>query len=117
MLNLNSVMIGTANAKKLIAFYSKILNKDPDMLEGEWAGWVLGNGFLSVGQHSEVKGVSSQPARVMFNLETNEVKEEYERIKKAGAKTVKEPYQMQESWIATLSDPDGNYFQLMSPWK
>ena len=25
------------------------------------------------------------------------------------------PYQIGEGWIATLADPDGNYFQLMSP--
>jgi predicted lactoylglutathione lyase len=22
-----------------------------------------------------------------------------------------------EMWIATFADPDGNYFQLMSPWE
>ena len=33
------------------------------------------------------------------------------------AHLVQEPYQMGEDpgWIATLSDPDDNYFQLMSP--
>jgi len=34
-----------------------------------------------------------------------------------GAETVKEPYEMGSLWIATFADPDGNYFQLMSPWK
>jgi predicted enzyme related to lactoylglutathione lyase len=30
---------------------------------------------------------------------------------------VKEPYELQGMWIATFADPDGNYFQLMSPWE
>jgi len=36
---------------------------------------------------------------------------------RVGAVVVKEPYQMDgmPGWIATLADPDGNYFQLMSP--
>jgi predicted enzyme related to lactoylglutathione lyase len=28
---------------------------------------------------------------------------------------IKEPYEMEGGWIATLADPDGNYFQLVSP--
>ena len=49
--------------------------------------------------------------------ETEKVKEEFKRIAKEGAKIIKEPYEMGGMWIATLSDPDGNYFQLMTPWK
>lgn len=53
----------------------------------------------------------------MFNFETKEVKEEFARLKKAGAVVVKEPYDMGGAWIATLADPDGNFFQLMTPWE
>ena len=45
------------------------------------------------------------------------MKDEFERIKAAGATVIKEPYEMGDAWIATLADPDGNYFQLMSPWE
>lgn len=69
-------------------------------------------------QPSKMKGKAKEPGRVMFNLETKEVKKEFERIKKLGAKVIKEPYDMGNGmWVATFSDPDGNYFQLMSPWK
>ena len=46
------------------------------------------------------------------------LKEEFDRIKKLGAEVISEPYKMGEGnfWIATLADPDGNYFQLMTPW-
>jgi predicted enzyme related to lactoylglutathione lyase len=56
----------------------------------------------------------------MFNLETNDVKGEFERMKRLGAKVIADPYHMgddQGHLIATLADPDGNYFQLMSPMK
>ena len=45
------------------------------------------------------------------------MKGEFDKMKAAGATVVQEPYQMGDDpgWIATLSDPDGNYFQLMSP--
>ena len=52
----------------------------------------------------------------MINFETTQVKEEFERIKAAGAAVIREPYQIGGTgWIATLADPDGNYFQLTTP--
>lgn len=117
MLNLNSIMIGTMQPKVLAEFYEKVLDKKPDMHEGDWSGWQVGSAFLSIGEHSEVKGKAKEPARIMFVFETKEVKEEFERIKSAGATVIKEPYEMQGAWIATLADPDGNYFQLMTPWE
>ena len=32
------------------------------------------------------------------------------------AKVIQEPYEMGGGMIATFADPDGNYFQLMTPW-
>ena len=86
------------------------------MKDEEWAGWLVGGGFISVGKHSEVNGSSKEPARIIINLETPDVKGEFERIKTLGAKVVKEPYEMQGMWIGTFSDPDGNYFQVVTPW-
>jgi predicted enzyme related to lactoylglutathione lyase len=117
MLNLSSVMIGSMQPEVLAAFYEKVFGKKPDMAEGKWTGWMVGNTFFTVGEHSETKGKSKNPQRVMFNFETKEVKKEFERIKKLGATVVQEPYEMGKAWIATLADPDNNYFQLMTPWE
>jgi predicted enzyme related to lactoylglutathione lyase len=51
----------------------------------------------------------------MFNFETQQVKQEFERIKAHGATVIREPYEMGGGWIATLADPEGNIFQLISP--
>lgn len=121
-------MIGTVQPDVMAAFYEKVFQKKPDMSEGGWSGWSVGSSFFTVGHHSKMEGKSKDPGRVMFNLETAEVKEEFERISKIeGVEIIKEPYGMTESgesssdddamWIATFADPDGNYFQLMSPWE
>jgi predicted enzyme related to lactoylglutathione lyase len=101
----------------LADFYEKVFDKKPDMVDGGWSGWQVGNTFFSVGEHSEMGGQAKDPGRVMFNFETTEVKEEFERLKAAGATVIKEPYAMGEAWITTLADPDGNFFQLMTPWE
>ncbi|HEX6507326.1 MAG TPA: VOC family protein, partial [Chloroflexota bacterium] len=59
------------------------------------------------------------PGRLIWNIETPDVRGEFQRLKAAGAIVVREPYEFEGSppgsAIATLADPDGNYFQLMSP--
>jgi predicted enzyme related to lactoylglutathione lyase len=117
MLNLNSVMIGTKQPAVLAAFYEKVIGKPPDMSDAEngFSGWQIGGSFLGVLDHSEMGGSSKDPGRVMLNFETSEVQVEFDRIKGLGGKVIKAPYEMGEGWIATLADPDGNYFQLMTP--
>lgn len=117
MLNLNSVMLGTTQLKELTSFYEKVLGKPADMSDTAigFSGWQVGSAYLSVLTHSNMEGHTKDPGRVMFNFETAQVKEEFARIKALGAAVIKEPYQMDDGWIATLADPDGNYFQLVTP--
>jgi predicted enzyme related to lactoylglutathione lyase len=115
-LNLNSLMIGTSQPKVLAEFYEKLFGRPADMVEGDWHMWQAGNCSLSIGEHSEVKGQAKEPSRIILNLETNAVKEEFERLKALNTTIVKEPYEMGGGMIATLADPDGNFIQLMTPW-
>ena len=117
MINLNSIMIGTGNPQELASFYEKVFGKKADWSDDGWNGWQVGSTHFTIGKHSEVKGQAKEPQRMIFNLETKEVKEEFERIKELDATVIKEPYEMQGAWVATFADPDGNYFQLMSPWE
>ena len=106
--------------KELGEFYEEVFQKKPDWNDGDWSGFQVGNTHVTIGQHSKAKGKSKDPVRIILNLETSEVKEEFERIKAIkGAKVIKDPYNPDEAHdmlIATFADPDGNYYQLMSPW-
>ena len=117
MLNLNAVMIGTKQPQVLATFYEKVLGKPADMVDHEngFFGWLVGSSYFSILDHSEMGGKTKDPGRVMLNFETPQVKEEFERIKAVGAVVIRAPYEMGGGWIATLADPDGNYFQLVSP--
>ena len=109
------LMIGSEHPKELAEFYRGVLDREPDMTDGGWAGWQFGQTWISIGEHSEVKGSATEPQRVILNLESADVPGEFERIKASGATVVADPYELQGTWIATFADPDGNYFQLMSP--
>src|SRR6266508_4507410 len=116
-MNLNSVLIGSEEPQRLAEFYTRLFG-EPGWKGDGFTGWQLGTGWLTVGPHDQVKGTNAQPGRIIWNIESPDVPGDVERFTAAGAAVVQEPYHpgaMAEGWIATFSDPDGNYFQLMSP--
>ena len=88
-----------------------------DMADTEhgFYGWKVGSGYFSILEHSEMGGKAKDPGRVLLNFETAQVQAEFDRIKGQGGVVVRAPYEMGGGWIATLADPDGNYFQLVTP--
>lgn len=116
-MNLNSVLIGSDNAGRLAEYYTKLFGA-PEWNDGGYVGWRLGSGGVIVGPHDQVHGANGEPGRLIWNLESSDVKGDFDRLVAAGATVVREPYNpgpQPDGWIATFSDPDGNYFQLVSP--
>jgi predicted enzyme related to lactoylglutathione lyase len=110
-------MIGSSQPKVLAVFYERVFGRPADMVDDGYWGWQMGSTYFNLGEHSEVKGKAREPQRVILNFETSQVKEEFARIKGVGAEVVRDPYETEGMWICTFADPDGNYFQLMSPWE
>lgn len=120
-MKLNGVMLGTENPKGLGEFYDKVFGKAV-WQEGEWYGYEVSGSWFMVGPHSDIKGQSKEPARIMINLECKDVKADFEEMKGKGANVVAEPYQPDAKaspkvWLATMADPDGNFLQLSTPWE
>ena len=67
-MNFNSLLIGSEDPDRLVAYYSKLLG-DPGFSDGGYTGWMIGSGFVTVGPHSEVKGANPQPGRLIWNIE------------------------------------------------
>ena len=116
-MDFNGILIGSEDPGRLVEYYTRVLG-EPGFSDGGYTGWMLGSAYITVGPHSEVTGRSVHPGRIIWNIESQDVKADFERFKAAGATVIAEPYgyEGQEgSSIATFADPDDNYFQLMSP--
>ena len=122
-LNLNNVMLGSEDSKRLANFYKEVLGgPNPDWSDeaNGWFGFEAGDGSLAIGPHSEVRGRNQQPGRIMLNFSTSDVRGDFERIKAVGGEVVAEPYEPgggDGMLMCTFADPDGNYFQLSNPWE
>lgn len=120
-MTLSGVMLGSDNPIQLGEFYTKIFGK-PGWQQDDWYGFQVGTGSLMIGPHSEVQGKNETPGRIMFTFNSDDVKSDFAKIKAEGADVIAEPYlpgkdDNKDMWLATFADPDGNYFQLSTPWK
>lgn len=118
---LESIILGSANAKALADFYKEKVGLEVAMEfemgdKGE-KGYQLkmssGSGLVIL-DHSEIKGKNYQPQRFIINLEVDEIEKDVERLKSAGVKLVQDIYHLEDyGFVATFEDIDGNYFQLV----
>jgi len=116
-MNFNSLLIGSEDPQRLVDYYSGLFGK-PAFEEGGYSAWQIGSGWITIGPHDEVSGKNAHPGRLLWNIESVDVKGDFDRLKAAGATVIREPYgpdEAQDGLIATFADPDDNYFQLMSP--
>ena len=110
---IHSVLIWTEDVNRLLPFYRDVLGLQPEM---ESEGFVVfqasTGGQLALGAHSEVRGRSSDPYRVMVDFEVDDCQAEYERLSREGVKFIRPPSKEDGVTIATFRDPDGNLLQL-----
>jgi predicted enzyme related to lactoylglutathione lyase len=115
-MNFNSILIGSENPQALVDYYTKLFG-EPTWNDSGYTSWRIGRGMVTIGPHDQVKGTNAHPGRIIWNIESPDVRGDFERFKEAGAIVIREPYgfEGEEGLIATLADPDDNYFQLTSP--
>jgi predicted enzyme related to lactoylglutathione lyase len=119
---LESILIGSADAEKLANYYREMVKLKQTMEfemgesgnENGW-GFDLGNGIgLVILDHSKVKGKNMLGDRIILNFEVDDIDNEVKRLKAAKAELIQDIYHIQDyGMVATFSDPDGNYFQLV----
>jgi len=115
--NFNSILIGSEDPQRLSDYYTKLFG-EPTWSDGGYTGWLIGSGAVTIGPHDQVHGKNAHPGRIIWNIESTDVQADFDRFKAAGAIVIREPYTFEQepgSSIATLADPDDNYFQLMTP--
>ncbi len=117
---LDSILISSENPKALADFYKdKVgLTFEDEFEYGEKgeAGFMfkVGSTGLTILPHDLVKGKNSNPARIMLNIEVDDIETEVKRLEEAGVKKVADTYHVEGyGLIATFEDLDGNYFQFV----
>src|SRR5437879_571453 len=82
-MDLNGILIGSEDPTRLTDYYTEIFGK-PAWEGGGFTGWQLGPGWMAVGPHDQVKGKNTQPGRVMWNIQTPDVKGDFDGSRPPG---------------------------------
>lgn len=107
------VNVNSEDPHALGSFYRDVVGLPVDEQIGEHAFKVGGSHFLIDG-HSDVKGKTGEPARVLFNLFIDDIEAAHARLEAHGVPCIRTIER--EPWggiFSTFVDPDGNYFQLV----
>jgi hypothetical protein len=75
-MNLSGILIGSEDPQRLTAYYTRLFG-EPGWAGGEFRGWQLGSGYVTVGPHDQVQGPNPQPGRLIWNLETRDPDDNY----------------------------------------
>ena len=107
------VVIWTEDLETLVEFYRDTLGLTPHSVRPDFVAFRWGNMRLSIGKHSDVRGRSAEPYRVMVNLGVSDIHRLHKELTAKGVHFSRPPEQEHwGGWVA-LSDPDGNTLQLM----
>ncbi len=114
-MKVNSFLINltSENPERLKAFYADLigLERETDMGDGAFRA---GGATLSIDGHSETKGGTKEPQRVLIDFFVDDLKTEQDRLERQGVTFIRR--EGKEYWggiISTFLDPDGNYCQLI----
>lgn len=117
---MESILLYSASAKKLAAFYRDTVGlkvtfeavmgaRDEEIYEFKLKG-----STLNILDHSDIHGKAKEPKRFMMNLEVSDIEKEVARLKKKKVRVIADIYHIQDyGYIATFEDVDGNYFQFV----
>jgi predicted enzyme related to lactoylglutathione lyase len=106
---LGSLLLGSSNVAEMRNWYHRAF----DAKENAMGAFELGAVQLFIEAHSEVHGSAQEPARCVLNLDVDDCRALAEHLRALGTRFVRDVEQEPFGLIATVTDPDGNYVQLI----
>jgi hypothetical protein len=117
--NISAILIWSEDYRKLADWYIEKLDlkvlEELTHPEDTGVGFQVGDVYLWIGQHSQVKGKNNDIHRHMFNFAVDSVSETYDQLHKKGVKFLAKPFKAptMNKYFATFYDFDDNLVQLI----
>lgn len=117
--NISAVLIWSDNYKNLANWYEKTfdlkIEEELTHPDDTGVGFMVGNVYLWIGQHSKVHGKNKDIHRHMFNFVVDSVSETYKTLQQRHVKFLAKPFKAptMDRYFATFYDLDNNLVQLI----
>lgn len=112
-----SVGIWSGNYEKLAKWYEEVLGfkvrSRLNLPNDTVVDFDFGDTYFFVGKHSEVKGKSKDPFRMMVGFNVASVSKAFDEIKDKDVTFIAKPFESPEGgyFCMTIQDPEGNILQ------
>jgi hypothetical protein len=108
---LGSVVLGSADPRRLRSWYRTILAIEPD--DGGAALELGGGSRLIFDRRSDVATQSAEPGRLLVNLYVDDLEAVTARLAGLDVTWIRPVEPFPPGLIGTIRDPDGNYLQVI----
>lgn len=115
---ISAILIWSENYKALALWYKEKLGAETieelNFSNDTGVGLSIGESYLWIGKHSEVKGKSKDPYRIMINISVDSVEEAYKELESKDVNFIAKPFLAPTGkYFATFEDLDGNIIQFI----
>lgn len=107
--SIGSLLLGSSRADEMKIWYRRAFGVE----ENDMGAFELGPVQLFIEPHSEVSGPTLEPARSIINLDVEDAEALAEHLRQLDTKFVRDVEQEPFGLIGTVTDPDGNYVQII----
>lgn len=106
---IGSLLIGSSNVDEMKNWYRRAF----DATENEGGAFEFGPVQYFIETHSDVSGPATDAARYVINFNVDDLRPLEAHLKDLGVHWVRPVEQMPFGLIGTVTDPDGNYLNLI----
>jgi len=107
--SIGSLLLGSSRPDEMKIWYRRAFG----VQENDMGAFELGGVQLFIEPHSEVSGPTLEPARSIINLDVEDAEALAEHLRQLDTKFVRDVEQESFGLIGTVTDPDGNYVQII----
>jgi predicted enzyme related to lactoylglutathione lyase len=107
--SVGSLLLGSSHPDEMKTWYRRAFG----LQENDMGAFELGPVQLFIEPHSEVSGPTLEPARSIINLDVEDAEALAEHLRQLDTKFVRDVEQESFGLIGTVTDPDGNYVQII----
>lgn len=114
---LQSMLLASTDPDRLGEWYATAFEPQEDTKVDQYRLLRFGSFYLMIDRRGDIQERNPDPARVIINLDVGDARAVVERLERLGTTWVAELDDRDGTLMATATDPDGNYVQLvqMSP--
>jgi predicted enzyme related to lactoylglutathione lyase len=110
---LTSILLASTDPGGLRAWYVAAFEPETDRKEGNYGILGFGGFYVMIDSRDDIGDTAPEPGRMILNFEVDDARAAAARLRDLGAKWVAELEDRDGSLFGTVTDPDGNYVQLI----